>query len=257
LNKLAGVVLIALASTRAQAEQPQVSRAARSAQSAQSARSVQTAQVSQTAGVAPAAATNPMATIADVYAWMMGSNIELVMDVSPLDDGSHSFDPSVQYVFHLTSKPGLGFNMPGLGTETRVILQFASSTSVQGWVTDATGTTTKDYVTGDPSNPAGITSIHGKIRVFAGPRSDPRFFNATGFASGLAQLGTELLPKDGAGCPVINAAQSASIRNLLITGGDTYDQKNVMAIVVAVDKSLVNLTGNTTVAVWGSTHAGS
>jgi hypothetical protein len=251
------VVLIALASTRAQAEQPQVSRAAQSAWAAQSVQSAQSAQVWRTAGAAPAAAANPMATIADVYAWMNGSNIDLVMDVSPLDDGSHSFDPSVQYVFHLTSKPGLGFNMPGLGTETRVILQFASSTSVQGWVTDPTGTTTKDYVTGDPSNPAGITSIHGKIRVFAGPRSDPRFFNATGFASGLAQLGTELTAKDGAGCPVINGSQSASIRNLLTTGGDTYDKKNVMAIVVAVDKSLVNLTGNTTVAVWGSTHAGS
>jgi len=42
----------------------------------------------------------------------------------------------------------------------------------------------------------------------------------------------------------------------LTTGSDDFATTNVMAIVVQVDKSLVNTTGNTTVAVWGSTHAG-
>ena len=78
---------------------------------------------------APTLATNPMADITDVYSWMTGSNLNLVMDVSPSDDGTRSFGPAVQYVFHVTSKAGLGVGASG-GTETQVILRFASSSRV-------------------------------------------------------------------------------------------------------------------------------
>lgn len=204
----------------------------------------------------PSLTTNPMADITDVYSWMIGSNLNLVMDVSPLDDGTRSFGPAVLYVFHLTSKAGLGVGAPG-GTETRVILRFASNTSVECWVTDATGT--KDYVTGDPSNMAGVTSTLGKIRVFAGRRSDPFFYNATGFAAAVTAINafpTNPGP-DPAGCPSVTPSDALGVRNLLATGADAYAGANVMAIVVQVDKSLVNTGTNTTVAVWGSTHAGS
>jgi hypothetical protein len=214
---------------------------------------------------APTPGPNPMADISDVYAWMTGSNLNLVMDVSPLDDGSHGFDPAVQYVFHLTSKAGLGVGAAG-GTETRVILRFTSNTSVECWVTDADGITTKDYVSGDPSGAAGIASVDRKVKVFAGRRSDPAFFNTAGFAAAAARLGMNVtntaVPKDVAGCPAIGNPEALTIQNLLTTGSDTFAAANVMAIVVAVDKSLVNVvpgTGvpNTTVAIWGSTHAGS
>ena len=204
----------------------------------------------------PSLTTNPMADITDVYSWMTGSNLNLVMDVSPLDDGTRSFGPAVLYVFHLTSKPGLGVGAPG-GTETRVVLRFASNTSVECWVTDATGT--RDYVTGDPSNTAGVTSILGKIKVFAGRRSDPFFFNATGFAAAVAAINafpTSPGP-DPAGCPSVTPSNALGVRNLLATGPDAFAAANVMAIVVQVDKSLFTTGTNTTVAVWGSTHAGS
>ena len=191
------------------------------------------------AAVAP---LDPLAAITDVYAWMAGANIDLVMDVSPADDGSHAFGPGVVYAFHLTSKAGLGIANPD-GTETRVILQFASNTSVQAWVTDATGAAIKDYVTGDPSNPAGITSIHGKIRVFAGRRSDPRFFDAIGLSNALTALNMPVGPpttKDGAGCPMLSSSQGLSVRSQLVAGPDAFTGKNVMAIVVQVDKSLVS-----------------
>lgn len=201
------------------------------------------------------AAINPMANISDVYAWMNGSNLNLVMDVSPADDGSHGFGPSVLYVFHLTSKPGLGVGSPG-GTETRVTCRFESNTSVECWVTG--GATTKDYVTGDPSNTAGVTSILGKLKVFAGRRSDPLFFSATAFNAGIGTfLGLSTGTPDSAGCPkLMTPGQAGGVRSALTTGSDDFAASNVMAIVVQVDKSLVNATGNTTVAVWGSTHAG-
>lgn len=196
-----------------------------------------------------------MADITDVYAWMTGSNLNLVMDVSPRDDGTHAFGPSVVYVFHLTSKSGIGVGVTD-GTETRVLCKFDSNTSVQCWVTS--GSTTKDYVTGDPSNTAGVTSILGKVKVFAGRRSDPFFFSAAGFASAVTTyLGLSLGAPDGAGCPkLITQGQAGTIRGAWTGGSDDFATSNVMALVVQLDKSLVNTSGNTAVAVWGSTHAG-
>jgi hypothetical protein len=202
----------------------------------------------------PTLGGNPMADITDVYAWMTSANLNLVMDVSPRDDGTRGFDPSVLYVFHLTSKPGRGVGAAG-GTETKVIVRFASSSSVQCWVTDAAGAVIKDYVTGDPSR-AGVASILGKIKVFAGRRADPFFFNQAGFDSAVTALRASTLNPDPAGCPMgIDEAQAQALRSMLETGADAYAGANVMAIVVQLDKALVNDGANTTVAVWGSTHA--
>jgi hypothetical protein len=208
-------------------------------------------------GTSPRAlADTPMADITDVYAWMTGSNLNLVMDVSPADNGTRSFSSAVLYVFHVTSKPGLGLSSTA-GVETRVICRLPSDTSVDCWVTD--GTATKDYVTGDPSNPAGVTSVLGKVKVFAGRRSDPFFFNATGFTSAVANY-TGLAqnppgPMDPAGCPSwLTAGQASSIRGALLTGGDAFATRNVMALVLQVDRSLVNDGMNRVVGVWGSTH---
>jgi hypothetical protein len=218
-------------------------------------------QAADRAAAAPAA--SPMADITDVYAWMTGSNLNLVMDVSPRDDGTNAFGPAVLYVFHLTSKTGLGLGETG-GTETQVICQFASNTSVQCWV--VSGSTTKDYVIGDPSNTGGVTSPTGKVKVFAGRRSDPAFFNAAGFNAAIAmyQALTTGTP-DNAGCPFhLDAGQGFGLRTSLGNppgpGSDSFAASNVMAIVVQIDKALVNTrtstVANTVVAVWGSTHAG-
>lgn len=203
----------------------------------------------------PTLSGNRMADIADVYAWMIGSDLNLVMTVSPQDDGISSFDPSVLYVFHLTSKPQLGIGRQGI--ETRVICGFASSTSVECWVTDASGATTKDYVSGNPSVTAGVASILGKVKVFAGRRSDPFFFNATGFQNAMATLAPiRASGPDGAECPTgIDPGQALTIRTQLATGSDDFATANVMAIVLQLDKSLVNDQGNSTVSVWASTHA--
>jgi hypothetical protein len=68
----------------------------------------------------------------------------------------------------------------------------------------------------------------------------------------LATVGT-----DGALCPAgLLAGQGVGLRQALATGSDDFATANVMSLVVQVDKSLVNTGTNTTVAVWGSTHAG-
>ena len=205
-------------------------------------------------------AVSPMADITDVYAWMSGSKLNLVMDVSSHDDGMHAFGPTVLYAFHLTSKPRLGLAEPA-GTETQVICRFDSNTMMQCWV--VSGGAAKDYVIGDPST-AGVTSPSGRVKVFAGRRSDPAFFNLSGFNTATAGFAPQLgVPgtTDNAGCPGgVPPDKFVTLRTQLGnppgTGSDSFLMSNVMAIVVQIDPALVNTSNNTVVAVWGSTHAG-
>lgn len=210
---------------------------------------------------AAAPAVSPMADVTDVYAWMTGSKLNLVMDVSPHDDGTHAFGPAVLYAFHLTSKPRLGLGEPA-GTETQVVCRFDSSTVVQCWV--VSGGAARDYVIGDPSKTSGVTSPSGRVKVFAGRRSDPAFFNLSGFNTAMAGFAPQLgVPgtTDGAGCPAgVLPDRFVTLRTQLGnppgTGSDSFATSNVMAIVVQIDPALVNTANNTVVAVWGSTHAG-
>jgi hypothetical protein len=226
---------------------------------------------------------NRMADINDVYAWTTAdaTKVNLVMTVSPADDNTHMFGPSVQYVFHVTSHPG-GTNAQAFvtpGSETRVICTFASETSVQCWVAD--GQTALDYVTGDPSNTAGITSADHKMKVFAGRRSDPFFFNLSGFLTAQATVedacsGGAGMPRmacpgvlsavtDAAGCPNIGAVAPTIAGQLSATPAgmvgpcppgvkDCFAALNVRAIVVQLDKSLVLAGTDHLLSVWGSTH---
>lgn len=213
---------------------------------------------------------SPNADINDVFTWMDGSNINLAMSVSPGDVETRTFGPDVQYVFHVHSKAQIGVGTPGVGTETRVLCTFASSTSAQCWVLE--GSTVKDYVSGDPSDPAGITSQSGKVRLFAGRRSDPFFFNLQGFRAAITALTNRFgqnpqIQLDAAGCPTnLSNNEAATIMGLLddpiagqppcaATGKDCFANLNVKIILVQLDKSLVNNGQNTAVGVWASTHA--
>jgi hypothetical protein len=222
-------------------------------------------------------AANHMADINDVYAWMTsdGTKVNLVMSVGPAENGTHAFGPSVQYVFHVSTHPGAtnstAFATPG--TETKVICTFASNTSATCWV--ASGTTVKDYVTGDPSNVAGVVSQGGSTRLFAGIRSDPFFFNLAGFltAQGNLELGCGAsnpcpgnLAHDVAGCPTVSAAGAGGLRTALSTMQaaalgpcpanqiDCFAGFNTNAIVLQVDKSLLLDGTDHLLSVWGSTH---
>lgn len=198
-------------------------------------------------------------------------SLNLIMTVSPADPGTRSFSDAVQYVFHVVSRTGDEAAVvahPG-GTETKVICSFASNTSVQCWVVQ--GTTVKDYVTGNPSSTAGVTSSSGKVKVHAGRHSDPFFFNLQGFREGfkyIKSLGT--LSTNAANCPTLTKDQADTLSEHFTTQqpsdptavpvcpGDTPDcfaALNVLGIVVQLDKTLVNAGTNTLIGVWASTHA--
>jgi hypothetical protein len=214
----------------------------------------------------PTLMSNPMADIADVYAWMTPDvlNVNLAMSISPNDDGraggpasTRHFGPSILYTFHVSSVASLGM----AGTETLVTCKFSSDTDAECWVGN------RDYVHGDPSNTMGVSSQDGKVKLFAGLRSDPFFFNLQGFRDGVKLAEATAVAPDVAGCPLLTDAQGLAIRNKLqepkqataaapcaTDNADCFVHLNVKMIVLQIDKNLLNLGSHTVLSVWASTN---
>lgn len=203
----------------------------------------------------PAATMDPAADITDTYAWLDSGNVVLVMNVSPLATSTSKFSDKVQYVFHTESR--MAFGMPG--TKVDIICTFDAAQKVSCWVGD------KAYVTGDASATAGLAAGDGSFKVFAGLRDDPFFFNLDGFKDTVTTVegAAASLTFDAAGCPALDAATSTLLVNKLKTdpkstppGGtakDFFAGKNVLSIVLSVDKKLLN-GGGPIMSYWASTN---
>jgi Domain of unknown function (DUF4331) len=211
---------------------------------------------------------NAMADINDVYAWNTSdaAKVNLALTVSPNAGSTATFGPAVQYVLHVTQHAAFG----DAGTESKVICTFTNNMAGQCWVVDKDGETV-DYVSGDFSAIAGKASTSGKVRVFAGRRSDPFFFNLGGFLNAKQRVNDAVIATtfNGNGCPELTAASTlpADLRTDLSTAPgsavgpcaagalDCFATFNTMAIVVQVDKELLVQAPNTNISVWASTHA--
>ena len=205
-----------------------------------------------------AAAASANQTIQGVYAWTSvdGSSLDLVMTVDANAQATDAFATDTAYVFHTNSSATGGANFPGPTTGgVDVICVFnATAPATQCWA----GT---HYVAGDASSTAGLVSADGTVKVFAGLRNDPFFWNAAGFTKFdgdyVAAEGT--LTPDAAGCPAVANAQSAFLISDLSGNGssgagtDAYTGQDVLAVVVEVKKSVLAVNGPQ-VAVWGATH---
>ncbi|CAN5233361.1 hypothetical protein BH09MYX1_BH09MYX1_44390 [soil metagenome] len=196
----------------------------------------------------PAVVADPAADITDVYTWMDGTNAVFVLNVTPVAATTSKFSDKVQYVIHTASG-----KFPAPTDEQNIIATFDANQKIQLWLG------TSEYLTGDAGQGAGLVSTDGKVKVFAGPRSDPFFFNLVGFKHTVATVQAATLTADPAGCPSVDVGTSGVLVNQLkssIDGGapeDFFKNLNVLSIVVSVDKSLVT-KGGTDVAVYGSTH---
>lgn len=205
----------------------------------------------------PAAVAEPTADITDLYAWMSddAENLNLILDVHPFATGESAFSTEVQYVFHVNSSAAYGEAQ----TETAIVCQFASETEVECWVGDG-----GDYVAGDATGGAGITSESGMTRVFTGLRDDPFFMEFTGFTEtvGAVVAAAPSLTFDEAGCPNVDEATSGVLVGQLQSGmegaaaSDTFEGAGVLSLVLQVDKDLVT-SGGPLLGVWASTHRGS
>jgi hypothetical protein len=131
-------------------------------------------------------APDAAADITDLLTWMSpdAKTVNLVMDVHPNAVPGTQFSDAVKYVFHLTSKASF---LSTTGVTSNVICTFEASQKVSCWVVDA-NQKVLDYVNGNASGTAGITSPSGRLRVFAGRRDDPFFFNFAGFRNATATV---------------------------------------------------------------------
>jgi hypothetical protein len=202
-------------------------------------------------GDAPAALNEPTADITDLYAWMTddSSKLNLVLGVG----AGAAFSDAVTYVFSVSSSQGYGQPQQS----TRVLCKFIDGTNIECWVGN-------QYVVGNPSSPQGIVSDGGGMRVFAGLRDDPFFLEYTGFdattKAAAAAAAAKQVAFDAQGCAQLTPAQQTSLLGLLTHGQDgappsnTFAGQNVLALVVQIDKTLVN-AGGPVLGVWASTHA--
>jgi len=212
----------------------------------------------------PAVKADATIDITDVFTWMDGNNVVLVLDVNPSAAAATKFSTTTQFVFHTasTDKYGPGAKAP---VETDVICKFDATQKISCWVGTA------DYVTGDASAMTGLKSASGKVNVFAGVRDDPFFFNLEGFhdVEATVEAAAAGLTFGVDGCPAVNPATSAVlVKQLMSTAKGTMPavdffaptaggySGNILSIVVAVDKSLLNTNGPI-VSVWASTNKGS
>jgi len=202
---------------------------------------------------APATTADPAADITDLYAFMSadGKDVELALDVSPFATTASKFSDAVTYAIHVNSSAGYGKTQ----TETLVICQFDTAQTIQCWVGD------EEYVSGDASKTTGIMSASGKVKVFAGLRNDPFFFELDGFKKAVSTVdGAEgSLQFDATGCPKLDMATSNVLVGQLShepdgsAPKDTFAGKNVLAIVLEIDRSVLT-AGGSTLGVWASTH---
>jgi len=203
----------------------------------------------------PAVRMDPTADINDVFSWMDGSNVVLAMTVYPAAPMGAQFSNSVKYVFHTNSAGAFSPTLPASGG-VDVIATFDSATPqhISLWVG------TSEFVTGDASAPTGLASADGKVKVFAGLRADPFFFNLDGFKQVVADVEQAAggLTFNDAGCPALNAATSQALVGQLAAAPDGgaaenhFGTFNGLAIVLSVDKSLLTANG-ADMTVWAAT----
>jgi hypothetical protein len=208
---------------------------------------------------APAVSMDAAADITDLYAWTDQGNVVFALNVSPLAGKDAKFSDKVQYVIHTEHAAKFG----SAGEKSDIICTFDAAQKISCWVGE------KGYVAGDASATTGLASADGTIKVFAGLRDDPFFFNLDGFKDTVTTVKAAIkggLMLDPAGCPGLDAATSGVLVKKLSTdplstpaGGvakDFFAGKNVLSIVISIDKKLLN-AGGPILSAWASTNKGS
>lgn len=204
-----------------------------------------------------AAKKDATADITDVYAWAGNNKVTLIMNVVPLATTASKFSDAVQYVFHVESSATYGT----AGEKTDIVCTFDVAQAIN-CVLGTPGDTVVDFVAGNAFTTNGITSDSLKMKVYAGLRADPFYFNLEGFndAVGTVKMAAPTLMFDGAKCPMLNAATSTALIGQLqgtakgtMPAENFFGALNVLSIVLELDKTLVN-AGGPILAVWASTH---
>lgn len=195
----------------------------------------------------------PTADINDVYAFMNGDNVVLIMTVNPDAGAGAQFSDAVRYQFHVDAHDAFGGTA---GIQSTVTCWFDANSEISCNVNGDAAT-----VSGDASDAAGLTNGAGNMKVFAGPRADPFFFNLSGFVSAInfvtANAAALLATAPASGCPVVDAVTSQTIVDDLVAGsqaGNDFAGQDVLAITLEIDKALLTDASNEVLSIWARTY---
>jgi hypothetical protein len=189
--------------------------------------------------------------IADLYSWMSPDAGRVVMAMTT---PAAALSNQCQYVFHVGSASAFGEQL----TNTMVVCQYDAE--ITCWVGEP-GETQGGAYQAKVSGATGDTIEGEGIKLYAGSREDPFFFNLQGFSTAVETVrgaAGGLTPNEY-GCPNVDAATSAALVEQLSTDGaggpaaDSFAAKNVTAVIVELDKTLVN-SGGPVLAIWASTR---
>jgi hypothetical protein len=185
-------------------------------------------------GDAPLSKANHAEDIADVYAFNgEGGNVVLVMTVNPLTmpGDAPAFDQNGLYQFKIDNSgdavPDVTYNVTfgapdGTGAQSVKVQRAAGAAADQ---ISASGTEIVAGMT-TAGTAAPVVNTNGNVKLFAGLRDDPFFFDLTAFKAGLA------------------------FRN---PGNDFFQGLNLSAIVLSVPPSDFQASGSTMAGVWALT----
>lgn len=166
----------------------------------------------------PAVTADPQSDITDVFAFTSPENpahVVLAMAVTPYAGDAATFSPSVDYAFRVQRVEVLQpFTLDA--TERDVVCRFDGG-SPQHVTCTAPGGLTATTTVGDTT---GGGDSHSPMRVFAGLRSDPAFFDRQG---ALATIRTGVAS---------------------FTGTNAFAGANVLAIVVELQSSVFAIVGD-------------
>jgi hypothetical protein len=198
-----------------------------------------------------AAVDDGLGEIQALYAWPSRDavRVNLVLTVAPFAGVTTSFGPGFQYVFHVAALASPTQD-PEPSNERLVICQFDSPTMIECWIG-------KTHLSGNPgASTEGLSSADGKIRVWAGRRSDPFFFNGLGLGNALAQL-RQHVPGATPQCPAISPAQARDITTALRlpANNDRFAETNVLALALEINRGYLGASAaRPFLAIWASTH---
>jgi hypothetical protein len=206
----------------------------------------------------PAASLDKTADIADLFSWAAadGKTTYFALDLGKDMQAGSKFSNAVKYVFHTASMPAYGA-APSAVKNLDIICTFdaASVQKASCWVG---GAPVKDFVSGDASSP--ISSSSGKLKLFAGLRDDPFFFNLDGFnhVASVVHGAAGSLTFDASGCPALGSTGPVLAAGLAQDANgapatDSFAAFNTLSIVLAVDTALVS-EGGPIISVWASTN---
>lgn len=207
---------------------------------------------------------DPAVDINDVYSWVSspdGAKVYLAMTVFPMASSGASFSNAAVYVFHTASRASVSAMQQ---TPLDIPCTFDAMKRITCWVPQAGGSPI--VVGGDAGmSGTGISDPTGRVKVYAGLRKDHFFFNLDGFnrARSLTKTaaGANMLTFDSSNCLTGQAGPRSGIASALGQNAngmtpavDTFRMANTLAIVLEVDKTLLNKGGNI-LSVWAATRA--